>query len=361
MYYRIADLTVCSQLRLPSFEAFACEPAAADVTLEWTEERPPAGKELVSGSIVHRFLPDGWFCHGREGENQGLMISGDYTRLRFTGADKSGSVYQAERFVRVALECMLIRRGCVSLHAAAVEKDGAAFLFCGPSGLGKSTRARAWMNELGAQLISGDRPLIRLEGMEVFGVPWDGKEQCHRNVHYPLEAICDIRRAASVRVREMSFSQRMSMLMRQCFLPMWDSDTAAMQMRNIFRLLSGAQIVRAFCGPTEKDAAGLYAAIGRKEFLREAADMKAKSGFVLKNTSKGCLLTPAEDSIGAFDGSVLLNETSAFIWEQLQSPISREDLLRAILDEFQVDEAAASADLDKLLKTLKSYQLLEGD
>ena len=59
VYYRIANLTVRSQLVLPSYEAFACEPAAANVTLECTEDQPPAGEELVSGDIVHRILPDG--------------------------------------------------------------------------------------------------------------------------------------------------------------------------------------------------------------------------------------------------------------------------------------------------------------
>ena len=361
MYYRIANLTVRSQLELPSYEAFACEPAAADVTLECTEDQPPAGEELVSGDIVHRILPDGWFCHGMENEKCGLLISRDYARLRFTGGKKENSIWQAERFLRVALECMLVRRGCVSLHAAAVEKDGAAFVFCGPSGTGKSTRARAWMDGLGARMISGDRPLIQLEGMEVFGVPWDGKERCYQNVHYPLETICDIRRASSVNVREMSFVQRLRLLMRQCFLPMWDTDTAAIQMRNIFCLASGAQIVRAFGGPTKEDAAELSAAIDRKKYLRAASDLKAKSGFVLRNAAKEYMLMPTGDNIGEFKGSVLLNKVSAFIWDQLQSPVSREDLLRAILDEFEVDEAAAAADLNELLNTLNSYELLEND
>ncbi len=361
MYYRIAGLTIQSQLEMPSFRAFACEPAAADVTLECVEDRPPDGKELVSGSIVHRILPDGWFCHGVEDEKCGLLISGDYARLRFIGAGKQNGAWKAERFVRVALECMLVRRGCVSIHAAAVETDGAAFLFCGPSGTGKSTRARAWQDRFAARMISGDRPLIRLEGMEVFGVPWDGKEQCFRNVHYPLKVICDIRRSDSAAVREMSFEQRLRMLTRQCFLPMWDTDTAAVQMRNIFRLASCAQIVRAFCGPAVEDAEKLRAAIDRKEFLGRAADIKTKDGFVLRNAVNEYLLTPAGDHTGAFKGGLLLNSVSAFIWEKLQSPISRDDLLRAVLDRFEVDEATAAADLDRFLETLKGCQLLENE
>ena len=359
MYYRIADVAVESELALPSFEAFACPPAAADVTLTCTKERPPEGKELVSGDLVHRILPDGWFCHGIDGEGCGLFISGDYSRLRFTGADEPDSLWQAERFVRVALECLLIRRGFLSLHAAAVETDGAAYAFCGPSGIGKSTRAEAWKQAFGARLLSGDRPLIHPDGQEAFGVPWDGKERCFRNARLLLAAICEVRRAETVRVRELSFAQRLRLLTQQCFLPMWDTDTAAIQMRNIFRLASGATIVRAFGGASREDAEALRAMIDRKEFLKAGPDMKAKPGFVLRNIVGEHLLMPTGDNISVFKGSVLLNEVSAFVWEKLQLPVSREDLLQAVLAEFDVDEATASADLDKLLAELNGYGLLE--
>ncbi len=361
MFYRIADLTVCSQLELPSFAAFVCEPANPDVTLVCSEEKPPAGKELVSGDLVHRILPDGWFCHGTGDKKHGLLISADYTRLRFTGGEKGNYIMQAERLVRVALECMLIRRGFVSIHAAAVEADGAAYVFCGPSGTGKSTRASAWMNRFSARMISGDRPLISADGGKVFGVPWDGKEQCFRNVQYPLEAICDIRRDGTASVRNMSFTQRLRLLTQQCFLPMWDTDTAAMQMQNIFCLASSARIIRTFGGPSEEDAAALRDIIDHQIFLKEEPDMKAKSGFVLRKIVGEYLLMPTGDNIGMFKGSVLLNKASAFIWEKLQSPISRDDLLRAVVQEFEVDEATASADLDELLKTLNGYNLLEND
>ena len=55
------------------------------------------------------------------------------------------------------------------------------------------------------------------------------------------------------------------------------------------------------------------------------------------------------------------NEVSAFVWEKLQNPISKADLLQAILDEYEVEKAVAAADLDALLKTLKEYNVIEDD
>ena len=264
----------------------------------------------------------------------------------------------AEWLIRIAVECMLARRGCVSMHSASVEVNREAYAFTAASGVGKSTRAQAWIDALGAKLINGDRPLIDVCNMELYGVPWDGKEQCFRNVHYPLKAICEVRRSGLNYVREMSFSQRRKVLMQQCFIPMWDTDTAAIQMANISKLAAKVNMVRIFCGPTTEDAKALYSAFVKQEYLKEEKDMKANPGFILRNVVDEYILMPTGDNIGKFNGTVLLNEVSALVWEKLQNPISRDDLLKAILDEFEVDKTVAAADLDALLAKLKEYGVI---
>ena len=89
--------------------------------------------------------------------------------------------------------------------------------------------------------------------------------------------------------------------------------------------------------------------------------MKAKQGFILRNVVDEHILMPTGDMIGTFNGTVLLNDVSAFVWEKLQNPVSREDLLKAILDEFEVEKAVAATDLDALLATLKEYGVIEDD
>ena len=360
-YYRIAELTLKSCFSMKSFEPFLCEASAHDVTLEGTDEKPLPGRELDSGKIVHREQPDGWFFHLPENDLKGVYANRDYTCLRVYGAGESGLDFTAEWFIRVALECRLARMGCVSLHSAAIEVDQEAYAFSGPSGIGKSTRALAMMRALGAELINGDRPLINVRKLEVYGVPWDGKERCFRNIHYPLKAICEVRRSGSVYIRQMSFAQRRKLLLRQCFMPMWDVETAAIQMSNISRLAGSAEIVRVFSGPDEEDVRALHSALQQHLYLKEEPDMKAKPGFILRNVVDEYILMPTGDNIGQFNGTVLLNEVSALVWEKLQNPVSREDLLKAILDEFEVEKAVASADLDNLLATLRGYGVIEDD
>ena len=360
-YYKIVRLILQSECRIHSFGAFECEPAEPTVTLTSTDEHPPAGPEIVSRMIVHRVIPTGWYFHPKRSDEHGLYVSSDYTRLKTYGVNGEVIHGEDEWFVRIAVECMLARMGCVSLHAAAIETQGGAYAFSGPSGIGKSTRAAAWQKALDAELVNGDRPLIDVRNLELYGVPWDGKELCLRNVHYPLKAICEVRRSNSVYIREMNFAQRRKLLMRQCFLPMWDNETAAVQMANIAHLAASAQMVRIFSGPDEADARVLYNALEEHHYLKGEPDMKAKPGFVLRNVVDEYILMPTGDNIGKFNGTVLLNEVSALVWEKLQNPVSKDDLLKAILDEFEVEKAVASADLDALLSTLRGYGVIEDD
>ena len=358
-YYNIAGVILKSSFSLPAFEGFSCGSADADIELTGTDQLPVLGTFQHIGDFTCLILPDGWFFQSAGAPNRGLYISSDYTKLKLLGAEGSVLTNEPEHFVRIAMECMLARRGFVSLHSAAVEVQGDAFAFTGDSGMGKSTRANAWLKTLGAKMISGDRPLVDVTQMKIYGVPWDGKEQCFRKVCYPLKAIFEVRRSDSVYIRTLTLSQRKKLLLRQCFLPMWDTDTAVIQMANISRLAAKAKIFRSFCGPSNEDARALYNTFSMNHVLKEEPEMKAKSGFVLRDVVGEKILMPTGDNIGQFKGTLLFNDISAFVWQKLQNPISREDLLQAVLDEYEVEETVAAADLDKLLQNLKDYGVIE--
>ncbi len=360
-YYRIAEVVLKSGLCLPSFAAFACECGEADVELGMSRELPQPRADQDSWMIAVRRQSEGWFFHWKGDESEGLYVSDDYTRLALLRVKDTEVSETEEWFVRIALECLLAHRGYVSLHAAAIEMEGKAIVFSGPSGAGKSTRARAWTEDLGAGLISGDRTLINVHSLELYGVPWDGKEQCFRNVHYPLEAICEVRRSQSDYIRAIGSMQRRKFLMRQSFLPMWDTETAAIQIANIYRLAADADIVRLYCGPEGRNACAVRPLLQNRQYLREEADMKAKEGFVLRHIVDEYILMPVGDNITRFKGTILLNAVSAFVWEKLQDPVSKADLLQAVVDAFEVDEAAAEADLDDLLATLREFDVIEDD
>lgn len=86
--------------------------------------------------------------------------------------------------------------------------------------------------------------------------------------------------------------------------------------------------------------------------------MKARDGFILRDLAGEYVLAPAGKQIRDFRGIALMNELSVFIWNHLQSDVSRQDLLCAILDEYDVDEATAAADLDEVLSRMADLNLI---
>ena len=265
--------------------------------------------------------------------------------------------------LRTAFECRFCYEGIVSLHAACVEMGDFAVAFTGRSGLGKSTRARAWVEGLGARWISGDRPAIRLEkqGSTACGVPWDGKEQIFRDVEVPLKCIMEVRRSTENYVRRLNEDQARQLIMQQSFVPMWDTDAAVMAMANVRQLIRKTPVYRVFCGPDAEDAKVIHdILVNHPELIREEKEqMKIKQGFVLRNVVDEFIVMPTGDNIAKFEGAVVLNEVSAFIYKQLENYVSREDLLMAMLGEYEVDEATAAADLDALLQKFSEMGLLE--
>ncbi len=270
----------------------------------------------------------------------------------------------ATRFLlRTAFECRFCHEGIVSLHAACVELDGFAVAFTGHSGLGKSTRAKAWVDGLGAQWISGDRPAVRLErdGSTACGVPWDGKEQIFRDVEAPLRCILEVRRSPANYVRALSEEQARRVITQQCFIPMWDTDSAVLALSNARSLIRKTPVYRVFCGPDAQDARAIYDILVNhpEQIRKEEKEMKIRDGFVLRNVVDEYIVMPTGENIAKFEGAVVLNEVSAFVFRQLENAVSRDDLLTAIVNEFDVDEATAAADLDELLAQFGKMGLLE--
>lgn len=77
------------------------------------------------------------------------------------------------------------------LHASYIIRDGAAILFTAPSGTGKSTQARLWQNERGAEIVNGDRVLITRRNGTFYanGIYVCGTSGICRNRTAPIAAV----------------------------------------------------------------------------------------------------------------------------------------------------------------------------
>ena len=97
-----------------------------------------------------------------------------------------------------------------------------------------------------------------------------------------------------------------------------------------------------------------------KKFTRKTGDfMKIKEDFVLRKVADSYVVVPVNKLTLDFNGIINLNETGAFLFEKLQNDCEKADLLKAMLDEYEVSEQKASADIDSFIKKLEEADVLE--
>ena len=126
--------------------------------------------------------------------------------------------------IRAACEAGMTMRDGMPLHAALVEKDGYGVVFLGPSGMGKSTQAKLWVEHQGADFIIGDRPgLRRIDGQWIgYGMPWDGKDAIKQQKQVPIRALISLEQAPENSIRRLTKQEAMIVLLNQVMMPMWD-------------------------------------------------------------------------------------------------------------------------------------------
>ena len=108
------------------------------------------------------------------------------------------------------------------MHGSAVAVNGEAVLFTAPSGVGKTTHTRLWLENIpSTTVINGDKPLLRLQNgvCEICGTPWSGKEHMNCNRIVPLRAICLLERGKENRITETTFAELRPALIQQTFRP----------------------------------------------------------------------------------------------------------------------------------------------
>ncbi len=87
--------------------------------------------------------------------------------------------------------------------------------------------------------------------------------------------------------------------------------------------------------------------------------MKIKDGFILRQVAGSYIVIAVGGDSVDFNGMITVNETGAFLWEKLTEGATEAELLGAMLDEYEVDEATAKADIAEFLNLLEDGKLLE--
>ena len=87
--------------------------------------------------------------------------------------------------------------------------------------------------------------------------------------------------------------------------------------------------------------------------------MKIKDGFVLRKFGGKWLAVTVDDAADEKNVLVTLNETGAFVWELLQKESAYADVVSKLVENYEIDEAAAKQDLDRFLDACRTAGILD--
>ena len=86
--------------------------------------------------------------------------------------------------------------------------------------------------------------------------------------------------------------------------------------------------------------------------------MKLKHEFVLREVAGETLLVPVGTSTVSLNGMLVLNNCGRFLWERLPTAGSADDLVDALLEEYEVDRETASGDVREFLSELRKLDIV---
>lgn len=157
----------------------------------------------------------------------------------------------------LGLETVLLKRNAFLLHSSVVMLEGKAVLFCGPSGVGKSTQAALWQQHLGAEILNGDRCVImqKPDGFYGGGSPLAGSSHIYRREQAPIAGIFLPEQAKENRVQQLGFSA-LAPLLSQSLVNSWDPAFMDKLTTLYQQLLQQVPIYRLSCRP-DKEAVQL--------------------------------------------------------------------------------------------------------
>lgn len=86
--------------------------------------------------------------------------------------------------------------------------------------------------------------------------------------------------------------------------------------------------------------------------------MKISDGYLLRTVAGKNIVVSIGNDVN-FNGMLTLNDTGVFFWNLMQNETTKEEILRAVLEEYDVSEKEASRDIDEFIEKLSAAKILE--
>ena len=87
--------------------------------------------------------------------------------------------------------------------------------------------------------------------------------------------------------------------------------------------------------------------------------MKIKKGFMLRSVGGRNIVVAVGSAAAEFNGMITLNDSGAFLWKLLAKGSTYDELVLAMLAEYDVSEETAKKDIDVFLENVRKAGLID--
>lgn len=86
--------------------------------------------------------------------------------------------------------------------------------------------------------------------------------------------------------------------------------------------------------------------------------MRIGKQYILREIAGDYVIIPAGKTALEFNGLITVNEQGAFLWQKLSGDTTEEELVDAVLEEYEVDKQTAQADVAEFVAVLRQRGIL---
>ena len=242
-------------------------PASHRLCCEIVDRLSPAEGEVVFRDAERRvYREKGGYvsCIGRE-ESPYLRVErqGELHQAQFLHTSIRERITPKAALLALEMEAFIARSGGILLHGAWIALDGEAIVFTAPSGTGKSTQAELWRKFRGAEIINGDRVMIRVrDGVaEAVGIPFAGSSGICQNCTLPIRAVVYLSQAPRNTVLPLRGVKAFRSIWEGCSVHVWNREDVSMIIDTVQKLITAVPVYHLACTPEEAAVAALEAAM----------------------------------------------------------------------------------------------------
>lgn len=87
--------------------------------------------------------------------------------------------------------------------------------------------------------------------------------------------------------------------------------------------------------------------------------MKINKRLLKRQIAGDAFLVPLGKEVYDSNGLFFLNEVGEFIWDRLETANDQEDILKALLEEYDVEESVARQDVEKFFQSLRDMDIID--